>query len=89
MTNSAYQIMAALTKDPELARATNLVDAENPQDLYTIILEKLLNHMKKGSDDPDENAKLKAIIENNLVTRSTINHDYAVWCYRLWYHTST
>ena len=72
MTNSSYQIMAGITRDWELATATNLVPSEQPQDIYSYMLVKLFSYMERGSDDPIENAKLKKIAAAAALNRNSI-----------------
>ena len=76
MSNSSYQIVAALTGDMSIASATNLTASEQPQDIYTILLDKLKDKLQtKLNNDPSTAASVKgsqirAILDSNKLTRA-------------------
>ena len=47
-SSSAYQIMAYLLQDSKIALSTNLIMNESRSDLYMILREEYLNHLRKG-----------------------------------------
>lgn len=65
-SSSAYQIMACLLLDLEIAKSTNLINSDTRNDLYTILKEQYFNYLKEGNN-------LTPMIENlfsrNLIKR--------------------
>lgn len=76
MSNSSYQIVAALTGDMAIASATNLTYSEQPQDIYSILLDKLKDKLQtKLNNELTTNSSVKAshiraILASNKLTRA-------------------
>lgn len=65
-SSSAYQIMAYLLQDSNIAYSTNLIMNETRSDLYMILREEYLNHLREGGHITP---KLETYFSRSLVKR--------------------
>jgi len=81
-TASGLQIVAALTKDEELLRLTNVAHLDYPNDIYSSILSKLKEGLQM-SHRPEDHSWISLGIDRDLVKKLTVSYMYGSTYYGL------
>jgi DNA-directed RNA polymerase len=76
---NGLQHYAGLGRDELGAAAVNLIDHENPQDVYSRVLENVLQHIEKGVNDKDANALLlNGFVDRKVIKQTVMTSVYGV-----------
>jgi len=83
---NGLQHYAALGRDVEGAKAVNLVPADHPQDVYTVVLEVVKKKVKADSEDLEEKKEkeskhAKRLLELDVLQRKVVKQTVMTVCY--------
>merc|ERR1712118_45737 len=76
---NGLQHYAALGRDQDGAKAVNLTYEERPQDVYTVVLGKVIEQVKRDADN--EHAAAKACIHHDALQRKVVKQTVMTICY--------